>query len=366
MPAQRAFAATLGGWQWVFRSDASNLFFYRAGMGTLDIAASVRTILRWTFIYAVLLGPPAAVALLAGKPEHRRRRLLGLLVYVVLLAAGAVRLRQLSIGDAARPLPVALLLLGAGVTLALVKRRRGSVERERLVRMLVLILFGLGFLAKMILAARVFHYGFALAMPATLVVIVALIDWLPKAIDRRGGRGASFRVLALAFLIAGVVLHLRMMHFWIAQKTHLVGRGRDAFYADERGPVVNEALNVIGRWLPPRASLSVFPEGKMINYLSRRTDPVPYGDLMPLMLTLFGENTMLAAFETHPPDFVAIVHKDTTEYGPRFFGHDYGQYLYAWVKRNYREVAVVGARPLRDARFGIALLERAHGPGNAR
>src|SRR5262249_24506216 len=56
MPAAQALEATLGGWPWVLHSQAPNLVFYRAGMGTLDTAASVRTILRWTLIYAALLG----------------------------------------------------------------------------------------------------------------------------------------------------------------------------------------------------------------------------------------------------------------------------------------------------------------------
>src|SRR5262249_35409875 len=34
-----------------------------------------------------------------------------------------------------------------------------------------------------------------------------------------GGRGASFRLFALAFMIVGVVLHLRVMHVFLVQKT---------------------------------------------------------------------------------------------------------------------------------------------------
>ena len=293
-------------------------------------------------------------------------RLLGLLLYVVLLGGLAARGQQLQIGDIARPLPVAMTLLGVGVSLALVRHRHELGERATLVRMLVLIILGLGFLAKILLNARVYHYGFALAMPATLVVIVALVDWVPRLIDRWGGRGASFRLLALAFMIAGVVLHLRVMHIYLARKTHLVGRGADAFLADDRGPVVNQALAEIDRRLPPGGTLSVFPDGPMLNFLSRRIDPVPYLVITPLQLAIFGQDHILASFETHPPDLVALVHQDTTEYGTRFFGHDYGQRLYAWVRSNYREVAVLGARPLRDERFGIALFERIDGRASAR
>jgi hypothetical protein len=366
MPAVPALEATLGGWPWVLHSQAPNLVFYRLGMGTLDTAASGRSILRWTLIYAVLLGPPAAIGLLAGRPALRRMRLLLLLLYVVLLGALAARAQPLQLSDVARPLPVAMILLGVGVSLALARRRHEPGEGARLVRMLVLIIVGLGFLAKILLNARVYHYGFALAMPATLVVIVALVDWVPGLIDRWGGRGASLRLFSLAFLTVAVMLHLSVMHHWLAQKTHVVGSGADAFLADERGPVVNQALAEIDRRFPPGATLSVFPDGPMLNFLSRRIDPVPHLNMTPLTLAIFGEDNIVASFEAHSPDVVALVHLDTSEYGTRFFGHDYAQRLYAWVRRNYREIAVFGARPLRDERFGIALLERIHGPDSPR
>ena len=83
---------------------------------------------------------------------------------------------------------------------------------------------------------------------------------------------------------------------------------------------------------------------------------------MPPELAFYGEERMLAALRAAPPDYVALVHKDTREYGVRFFGHDYGRRLYAWIRRNYREVATFGARPLHDQRFGIALLRRVDTP----
>ena len=77
---------------------------------------------------------------------------------------------------------------------------------------------------------------------------------------------------------------------------------------------------------------------------------------MPPELAFYGEPRMLAALDAAPPDYVALVHKDTGEYGARFFGRDYGRDLYRWVRRNYREVATFGATPFHGARFGIALL----------
>ena len=80
---------------------------------------------------------------------------------------------------------------------------------------------------------------------------------------------------------------------------------------------------------------------------------------MPPELIVFGEERIVAAFEQSPPDFIALTHKDTREYGVGFFGRGYGRALYAWVIRNYTPKELFGDRPLVDgSEFGIHLYER--------
>jgi hypothetical protein len=107
-------------------------------------------------------------------------------------------------------------------------------------------------------------------------------------------------------------------------------------------------------------TLTVIPEGVMINYLSRRVNPTPYNYFMPTDLMIYGEENMLKAFQANPPDYVCLVHKDTSEFGFTFFGRDYGQTLYSWIQRNYRRVKLIGRPPLKDERFGLELLKRAN------
>jgi hypothetical protein len=67
---------------------------------------------------------------------------------------------------------------------------------------------------------------------------------------------------------------------------------------------------------------------------------------------------ILSAIQAHPPDYIALVHNDTSEFGFRFFGQDYGQRLFAWIDSHYREVASAGARPFVGEKFGIVLLRK--------
>ncbi len=65
----------------------------------------------------------------------------------------------------------------------------------------------------------------------------------------------------------------------------------------------------------------------MLNYLLRRASPLRIVTLMPPEILIFGEDAVLQSLVSAPPDFVALVAKDTSEYGYPPFGSaaHYGQ-----------------------------------------
>src|SRR5208283_4975736 len=103
--------------------------------------------------------------------------------------------------------------------------------------------------------------------------------------------------------------------------------------------------------IPVDKSLACFPEGITINYLARLRTATGYVNFNPPDLLLFGEDRMLEALKDSPPDYVFLVHKDTSEFGERFFGRDYGRKIFAWIEENYQEQPLpmldLGAEPLR-------------------
>jgi hypothetical protein len=174
------------------------------------------------------------------------------------------------------------------------------------------------------------------------------------------GAGSILRAAAAALILGGIVSHLeRQNNLMGLKKVQVAPESADSFRADPHGTFVNAAVNEINILAGPGETLAVLPEGVMINYLCRRANPTPYINFMPPEMILFGEERMLEAFKAHPPDWALIVHKDTSEYGPRFFGSDYGQRLYGWVMRNYRPIKLIGAQPLQGNEFGILILRRA-------
>lgn len=360
MPARVAFRGVLGASQWIFHGGYVSQKFYLWGTGLLDVRGNVETILEWTIWYAVTFGTAAGLSLYARVSGSWR---IVFSAALFLLVAGLLEPYSLRWGDAVvSPMPLVMVIMGLVWLIALFKHRQETETRTKAVLTLVMLIFASGLLGKMVLFTRIAHYGFVMAMPATLLLVVAVVGWVPDWLDRRGGYGGLFRAIALAIISVVAFACWQKMNWWFATKTVPVASGGDAFLSDWRALAVEPALREISRRFPPGATLAVLPEGVMLNYLSRRVNPTPYTLFMLGDLIVFGEDRMLSAFQEHPPDCIALVHKDTSEYGPQFFGRDYGQRLFNWINENYREVWSTGAQPFRSEKFGIQLLERTPRP----
>ncbi len=75
-------------------------------------------------------------------------------------------------------------------------------------------------------------------------------------------------------------------------------------------------------------------------------------------MILYGEDPIVEALEASPPDFVLLVHKDTSEFGYRFLGRDYGMFIGLWIRQNYEEVSLIGEPPFVEGNFGMRLMRR--------
>ena len=363
MPADQALRGTLGSWPYVFNNELASLTFYRSGMGTLHPQESLERILLWTALYVAVFLPTAGLGLHLTKPgKHRIGAAAGVFVLVAVAALFGLSGQTVNVFEAAAPLPVVLVALGAATGLALFRHRGEQQLRARLILRMTLSALAFVLLGKILFNVRFDHYGFALAMPATLLAVVTLVGLVPDYISRRGGYGEVFRAAGFAVLLLTVVISLYIVSYRLSYKQYVVSKGADIFFADSRGTFVNTALDEIAKRIRPDQSLAVLPEGVMLNYLSRIASSTPHINFMPPELIIFGEERILDSFRANPPDYIALVHKETPEYGLRFFGRDYGQRIFSWVQDNYLPVTTIGATPLQDRRFGILLLQRARDP----
>jgi len=293
---------------------------------------------------------PAAIALAGG----------AMLFIALMLKPEIVPWQELP-----RAFPLTTLMTGAGLVVMLWKARDDESRRRVLIPAVLATSFALALMAKSSLNLHVYHYGFYLALPATLVLVVLCLEGIPRLLRERFGCGIVFKSLAIALLAVCTIYHLRWSREVYGMKELPVGRGGDTIVTfspayDDSGPVVAEALAWLEENTTEEESLIGLPEGIMINYLARRPTRTTCMNYMMTEMILFGEDKLLAELRADPPDYVLLVHKDTSEFGVGHFGRDprYGEAIMTWVSKRYRPVALFGAEPLRDSRFGIRIMKR--------
>lgn len=364
MPWPQALEGALGGWPSALRSEVRGLHFYRWIMGIDDPVANLRSMGESAAVWALGLAPAAVIALALRRPGRIRAALAaGLpLAFVVLAVATGLSVDWAEAFRAVTPFALGFFVYAAWRWW---RSRRGA-EGGRAALELALSTLALVLLLKILLKSHMYGYGFGLSLPATLLLVLVLLQRIPERIERWGGYGWAFRGLGLAFLGLASLGCLQLSGYMALRKTIPIGAGGDRFRADRalaRTAMVASLVDWVGTKLPPDASLLVLPEGVMVNYLTRRINPTRQLSFIPPEVVIFGEDRMLRDLQEEPPDFVALVHRDTREYGLPLFGTDYAASVLEWVRERYVPVAMAGATPLvrerlRDKLDGFEVLRR--------
>jgi hypothetical protein len=330
-----ASRGVLGGWVYVLDAELRALPFYRAIAGLDQPAEQARRMLvmlsAWVMVLALACG-------LAALARGALRSVIVTSAALVPPVAAWIFFHDIAWQAIFYPLPVATVVMAIVATVTIARR---GTDEARLIR-LTFCVFAAALLVKMILRPVVSHYGFVLAMPATLAVVAAATGWIPGSLKGRLGDApaGAFRIFAVSVIGTILVAHLWAFQRLYAHKPVIVGVGRDRIRAagDGRGEAVAAMLSAIERHTPPDSTLAVIPEGAILNYLSRRRNPTPYVTLLPPEFAMFGAGEILDAYRRHPPDFVVIAPRDLTEYGSRGFDRDYGNAFSAWLHEAYETV----------------------------
>ena len=183
----------------------------------------------------------------------------------------------------------------------------------------MLAVFGTLLLARIPLNVRVYHYGFALAMPAFLTATAIAASWIPEAIRHAGIQRSSatcgaLRLTTLVVLALFTFEHLKIYAERFRIKPVTIAAGTpDEFRADRCGLLDNAVIEAVGRM--STSSMAVVPQGVMMNYLLRRTNPTPFVTLLPAEVLAFGDEVIASAYRTMPPDILVVIGTDFREYG---------------------------------------------------
>jgi hypothetical protein len=350
MPSHTALLGVVGSWPYVGNRGCA--LFYRRVMGADEPVGNFLAMLSILPWYGMMVVPLALYVV------SRWTRLILLAVgvgsLVAAVAGGMPNVPKVLLIDSLRPLPLVLGAMAFGFLWRLVRTPRGP-ENQELTRKLLLTMFAGLLLGRILLKTSFINYGFVLAAPATLVLFVAWLWWLPAWVGAKPSRIVHTGcVLAIALLFAYV--GLSAFNAGCKERCYTLGRGLDSFLGDPTCRFAVNALNTIHRRVRPGETLCVLPEGPMINYLARIKSSVRYDCFIPPVLQMFGETQIIRELDAHPPDYILIIHRDTSEYGPRMFGRDYGLDLYSWVMNRYCAVEEYGGGPMSENGSGFVLM----------
>ena len=359
MQLDEALKAVNGAWSALIGSNLGANKFYLRGMGIDEPLKNI-----WKLVYQSILALSvvSVIAYLSHMAAKNKGNVLKVSVYTMLILIAVSLVLLLTPYNAGRPLPMLVLAACVVLTCMYVSTlRRARENATRILLMLLWAIFALGLLWKILLSCRFYHYGFYLTLPSVVLISAMFVYYFPQWLKQRYEGANIFRVAMVAMVAMFAIACVRASNLTYSAKNYPVGNDGDSMYAfrsdiEPRGWFTARAVEWIRANLRVQDTLVVLPEGVMINYLSRRTNPTPFINFMVPELQIYGEDVILDAFKHHSPDYIAIVHKSTAEYGVGFFGKDpdYGKSIMKWVDDNYTPIKLFGSKPLENNQSKIS------------
>lgn len=367
MGVAEALRSVFSSWTVVAGTGIASSKFYMAVTGMDNLAVNIIGMVTAASWY-LLLFVPLLIDYLLRKSQFALRygRIAAFVVTGALMVyfAGAIPWDLLF-----WPLPVftgaTALYFGVRLLFSREDESAGSLA------LFVFSVFSCLMLLKILFVTRVYGYGFVLAMPATLLVFYTLLSWIPARLKRSWGNSGIFRYSVLAAIVVMLSVYSFRSYRLYEKQDYAVGKGGDTLVASgfSGGKGVEILLEQIERVMAPEDDFIMLPEGTLVNYLSRRKNPVKYTSFLPSDMTIYGEGTILAAIMEARPDFIILISRDTIEYGAHYLGQDYGHEIFSFITAGYEDVVRIGNMGFLEKSvgmgqpLGMVIMKRRQGVG---
>ncbi len=218
--------------------------------------------------------------------------------------------------------------------------------RERQSPLLPLAAFSIASTLRIPLNVSPIWYGFVLIVPLYALIAYVLFGYLPQ----RGLYPARAALWWVPLFVVLCVLDLAQQRERYSVKSFPIHSARGTFYDSnaDRARVLNALIGMVHG-----GTLAVMPEGLTVNYLTGSRTTLTYQTFTPVETADPSvERAIIAELRSHPPERVAIVPRDTREFGYRGFGIDYDRILVHYLLDHY-EVK----RKIATKNYALLLLE---------
>ena len=219
-------------------------------------------------------------------------------------------------------------------------------------------LFSTLLLARILFKTWAGQYGFYLLVPGMLCYYVFFLKMIPEMSTNR----ISQRFYRFAFVIvsiAFIVSHASISTYAYKNRTLEISTEKGKIFVYPAYHRVKELLNYLIHNTGPSDSLVVFPEGLMLNFLAERKNPIYKFTYFPVDLAGTGfEKEIINTLEEKEVTYVAILPRNTSEYGAARFGIDYAHEIIRYLEKGYIVEKQFGPMPFTSNEFSVVLLKR--------
>lgn len=143
------------------------------------------------------------------------------------------------------------------------------------------------------------------------VLLIALVSLLPRRFDK---------VVGIYFILLSIFIFTNMGSY---VKTP------------------DKVVHYVSENTKPTDKVVVFPEGMMINFLSKRQSDGFYNSLLPLYVETFGENKIIEHFSENKPEMIILNNLNMKDYSFEFICKDYALDFCGFVQENYELVDII-------------------------
>jgi len=364
LPVAAAVEAAATAWLLPLSSDITRDPWFTEIIGTDQLGLNLSLMVRYFLltVSSLLLLSAVDWKLQSSKTNYRRAT-----DFISLFAFAGLAWwhRDMPWWELPRALPLLLVFIASHQLIRWGKDADPDSRSVPSLSAILLSVFSLFLLIKILFRVGLYHYGFYLALPATITTIAYFLGTHPRTLQKKANGGMLFSIVFSLAIGAMALVHVsRSVQFYALTKYPVTINGNTLrTYAPPQaaiGPVVQHALLTLDDLVPLGEPFLVLPEGVMLNFLLQRPSPTRYIQFTPTEFILYGEQRMLSAIKSADFTYAVFVNRDVREFNYAHFGHvpAYGKRLRRWIETHFETVAIVGTKPFTSHQFGIEVLKR--------
>jgi len=229
------------------------------------------------------------------------------------------------------------------LTFLLVRHQRDEPMFGRLFPLWVMAVWGFLMLAKVFLNAQTHSEGFVYALPGTLLLVALFQGFVPQYFERVHQKGHLVKTLATILLIlifmkglSSTLLVYQARNLYIRSGGEIMACGKGFKYRPSNEDIAI-FINNVDKIMTRNSTFVAFPQGAMLNFLTKRINPLPYTNFSTAETVKFGEPEMLRSLKQNRPDYIILAEPVL----PLNASHVHVIYPYlirAWILTNYKIV----------------------------